>query len=232
MMKLIGTVFNKSKPQLLSCPHIQRGRLRWKSCLSIRTNEENWEQLWKRSWWGTGWEQGRVLQAGMGGGVQGGGLWVAAGLRQSPGETGQEDFGRGLFVCPACVALNPQERQTLLNKPGFLRALSSPSSVWHWANAPTFFEPYSYLYSGSWYLSNGTAAVEKNRWTTSRVPSPGSGTAVSSAEMATSASPSPDTEQQAGGSQRRPPAQPVQAVPEPSWLLLIMYSYFRKSLPS
>lgn len=56
---------------------------------------------------------------------------VAAGLGgQSPGETGQEEGrGRGLLVCPACVALNPQERQTLLNKPGFPESSHSPSSV-------------------------------------------------------------------------------------------------------
>lgn len=69
------------------------------------------------------------------------------------------------------------------------RELSQPFLCVALGKCPQYLLSLSYLYSGSWYLSNWTA--EKNRWTTSWVPSPGSGTAVSGGEMATLRLPQP-----------------------------------------
>lgn len=128
-MKLTGPVFNKSKSF-----HVQIfwGRLRWKSCLSIRRNRE---QLWKRSrrQWGAGratgegvcrlgWEESLVRR------IRRWGRTEAKAQRRQEGE--------GIRPGPVClhsvsrVSLSVWcesmgKRQTVWSKPGCLWILTA-----------------------------------------------------------------------------------------------------------
>lgn len=165
----------------------------------------------------------------MGVGVPGRRLWVAGrteGKAQVKQDRRRDVVEARLFAQRVRRWIHGRDRPCWISQAS--RELSQPFLCVALGKCPQYLLSLSYLYSGSWYLSNWTA--EKNRWTTSRVPSPGSGTAVVWRwRPSTSLSP----EQQARGKPaRRPPAQPVQAVPEPPWILLLMYSHFWKSLPS
>lgn len=111
-----------------------------------------------RSWRGH-WT-GRYLQVGVGG-SPGKRLWGIGGQDQGEAHVSQ---GKSRNTTKAClfarrVRLSQWERCTLWNKPGLPVNSKSRSTC---GQCPQYLLSLSYLYSGSWYLSNQTA--EKNQW--------------------------------------------------------------------
>lgn len=205
--------------------------MRWKSCLSIRTNEAEPGTALEEKLVRNGGSKGGYYRRGWEEGPKGGGLWVG-GRTEDKAQVRQD---RRRDVAEACLFarrvrcwIHGRDRPCGISHAS--RELSQTFSCVALGKCPQYLLSLSYLYSGSWYLSNWTA--EKNRWTTSQVPSPGSSTAVVQ-RWRPSTSPAQTQSNRPEGSQQEDPLHnQSRQSREPSWILLIIYSYFWKSLPS